>query len=127
MGYYSDVALTLTKKGLKELQESLDAANITQKTKDEVKELFKYSQKHSLDSSSGSKMWYWDSIKWYDYEPEYFPEVDFISSFLNSLDSEEYLFLRIGEDLDDIETLGEYWDNPFDLGISRRIAMKEAV
>ena len=66
-------------------------------------------------------MWYWDSIKWYEFDPEYFPEIDFISSFLHSLKEDDYLFIRIGENLEDIETNGMYLGNPFNLGISRKI------
>lgn len=83
------------------------------KTRQEVKDLFICAHKHSSDSKSGSEMWYWNSIKWYEFEPEYCPEVNFITCFLAELNEEEYLFLGIGEDLEDIEEKGYYWEKSF--------------
>ena len=40
-------------------------------------------------------------------------------------DWSDYLFIRIGEELEDIDTRGSFWDNPFDLGISRSIIISD--
>ena len=72
----------------------------------------------------GSAFGSWtDSIKWYTCEPEGFPEVDFIESFLTSLEEKEYRFMRIGEDYEDVEVRGCFVDNPFEMELSRQIRM----
>ena len=50
--------------------------------------------------------YYFSSIKWH----ESYPLVTNIVSFLNSLESENYGFVRVGKELGDIETEGEYWE-----------------
>ena len=45
----------------------------------------------------------------------------FLNRFVTSLDGEEYLFLRIGEDHDDNVSTGWMYDNPFDVRIVREI------
>ena len=47
----------------------------------------------------------------------------FIEHMLAELDWSDFLFIRIGEELDDIDTRGSFWDNSFDLGISRSIIL----
>ena len=59
---------------------------------------------------------YWDYVKWYDG----YDEVGFIEEFLESIPDEDYRFIRLGEDSDDNEERGEYFDS--DIYISRSIS-----
>lgn len=61
----------------------------------------------------------WDSLKWY---PE-FPEVRAINKFLWQLSNEDkpYKFIRIGEDVDDIEVGYNYGDEEKYGDVSYRI------
>jgi hypothetical protein len=69
----------------------------------------------------GCRLYYATWIKWY----EDYPIVQAVTDYLVSLEddgkSEDYLFIRLGEDYNDIEEEGEFWDNPFDLGWARKI------
>lgn len=40
---------------------------------------------------------------------------------MEELDDEDFLFIRIGEDFEDIEILGRYWENPFNLDVVRTV------
>ena len=124
MGYYSETGLALTKNGIEILQSRLADENVDEKTRQEVKDLFKYARQHHIDPPTGAEAWYWDSIKWYSDEPVYYPEIDFIEQLLSELDEDDYRFIRIGEDYDDTEVRGDFWDNPFNLEISRGIALQ---
>ena len=66
----------------------------------------KHKVTYSPNLDCGDK-WYWDYVKWYDgYEC-----VDFIESFLaDCIPEEDYRLVRIGEDNDDVEERGDYWD-----------------
>ena len=59
------------------------------------------------------KKWYEDSV--------YFPDVRAFMSALNELDEDSYKYLRMGENNDDDEELGELYDEPFGIEIIRRI------
>lgn len=98
MGYRSDVAIALTHSEailLKELSDS----------DEELKEL--------LDMACITEHWppegegyitkfKWEYQKWY----ESFPDVFAMTRFMNNIDGENYRFLRIGEESDDIEEEG---------------------
>jgi hypothetical protein len=69
----------------------------------------------------GYRLYHSTWLKWY----EDFPIVISVSDYLTSLDQEDktddYLFIRLGEDNGDVEEEGDLWDNPFDLGWTRKI------
>ena len=57
-------------------------------------------------------------MKWYDS----YTEVQQMETFLyNLLEDDTYLFLRIGEETDDMETQGHYWES--DMYIQRSISL----
>lgn len=115
MGYRSEAALCIDKNGKSALKVKLDEAN--KETQKIVREFLAHSDKHLADSESSSELWFWDWIKWYsDY-----PEIGFMENLLNQMDTEHFLFIRIGEDSDDSEVQGAYWDNPFGMCLSRSI------
>jgi len=47
--------------------------------------------------------------------------VDAVEEFLSLLDGDSYLFIRIGEELEDMESNGYYHDNEYDVGVVRYI------
>ena len=50
------------------------------------------------------------------------PNVAFVEDYLGDLHTEDYLFIRIGEDINDIEICGDYVDNPLGMNMDRTIS-----
>ena len=125
MGYRSDVGLVLTKHGVSVLHKRLNKRSLSAKVKQDVKELLTYSDEHYKDNGSGAEVWRWNDIKWYDSEPYFFEEIKFIADTIRELSDEDYHFIRIGEDDDDIDVRGTFWNNPFELSIQRSISLHE--
>lgn len=123
MGYYSDVTLALTKKGAAALKKRLSDSSIPENARKETKDLLENSSKHVRDERTGTEIWHWESIKWYACDPQHFPEVDFLESFLTELEEKDYRFMRIGESYDDVEVYGNFLDDPFGLRLYRQIGM----
>ena len=119
MGYRSDVGLALTQAPLQTLNQKLNALDKTSEAFSVITDFFTYADKHFEDTESGAEVYLWEYVKWY----EEFPDVGFVEKLLAELDWSDYLFIRIGEELEDIDTRGSFWDNPFDLGISRSIIL----
>ena len=118
MGYYSDTALTLTKKGVEALSNKLTDRETPEETRGEVQDLLSQADSHYTNSSSGAMVWHWAWNKWYSD----FSEVAFVESLMHEMDDEDYLFIRIGEDYADTETRGCFWENPFGMELNRSIA-----
>lgn len=117
MGYYSDVALVLSAHATAKL-----LTYMKNKPQNNINiNLINHPEKH-LKDSSGEELFYWESVKWY----EDFPEVQWIEKFINSLKQDEYLFIRVGEFIDDVEELGTFYSNPFDVRFSRQIIFRES-
>lgn len=106
MGYHSEVVITLSEKAKKLLEEKLN--NLSEEEKENMEDIFSCSNAHFIHES-GAELYHWEWIKWYNS----YPEVAFVENFLNDLDDEDYCFLRIGEDLGDIEQQGFFYDDPF--------------
>lgn len=72
-------------------------------------------------------LYYCDDVKWYDNNPDY-PLVSIVEEYFDKMDKEnrdsDYIFVRIGEENDDLETRGNYWNNPFDFGYIRKITFE---
>lgn len=118
MGYLSDVALCLSGAAATRLNEALLAAKQAMPASDyESLEDFLAHGQQGTDVDTGCVLYFWESTKWY----EEFTDVGFLIQFIVSLDGEEYLFLRIGEDFDDSVSSGWLSDNPFDVRIVREI------
>lgn len=117
MGYYSDVGLCLSKKGVASLKKALGRlghdAEATELDKEAVQKLLCLPS--HMSSPSGACAWYWECMKWY----EDFYEVRFVDSLLSALEPADYSFIRLGEDHDDTEWRGDFYDNPFNMRISR--------
>lgn len=125
MGYYSDVGLALTKTGVDFLQNKLASPKVSEELREEVKSLLSYADRHYTDANSGAEVWYWDCIKWYDFATDGFPDVCFIMETLSELEETEYRFIRIGEEYDDTDVRGFFWENPFDFELSRGITLAD--
>ena len=59
---------------------------------------------------------YWGSLKWYDG----YPDIDAMNTFLASIPAEDYRFVRIGEETEDLEEHGQYYES--DIHIHRTIS-----
>lgn len=121
MGYYSDVALCLTGTGSAKLATAIEA-HVSNTTEDfassAIKDLVGGEPAYN-DVDSGAVAFCWNGMKWY----AVFEEVAFVESFMADLEYAEYYFIRVGEDYDDIEVNGGFWDNPLGMRIERRIVM----
>lgn len=122
MGYYSDTALALTGKGVDTLNKKLAAPETSEEIRKEVQGLLSQADSHYTDSNSGAEVWHWAWSKWYSN----FPEVAFVESLMAEIDEEDYRFIRIGEDYDDTEVRGGFWENPFGMELTRNIVLAEA-
>ena len=127
MGYRSEVGLALTRLGVETLEKRLASPEHDGEVRKRIREFLDNAEKHAKDEKSGEEAWYWDSLKWYTDDPEHFPEVDFIEKLLAELAYEDFRFIRIGEDYEDTEMRGGFWENPFDMELERYISFSEAV
>ena len=123
MGYRSQVCIGMTDDAMRLFRTILDHIPESQ----EIHSLIKDAQtsrhyrpwgdKHKEPTSDCEDKLYWDHVKWYDgYEC-----VDFIESFLaDCIPEEDYRLVRIGEESDDVEERGDYYDA--DIHIQRSIS-----
>ena len=125
MGYYSDVGLALTKTGVDFLQSRLASQEVSRELREEVNTLLDQAERHYTDAASGAEIWYWDWIKWYDSKSYGFQDVCFIMDALDALEDGNYRFIRIGEEYDDTEVIGGFWENPFDFELTRGMTLSE--
>ena len=115
MGYRSDAALVLSKEAAALLKKRLEAATPDQRYLLDNPDLYE------VDSKTEEALWRWHVVKWY---AETFAEVAFIDNFLKDLSDDDYLFIRLGENFDDIELRGDFWGNVFELGVSTAITTR---
>ena len=123
MGYRSEVCIGMTDDAARLFKTILDHVPQT----GEVHSLVEGGLDQGLDSggSTGYKetnmdceiRLYWDYVKWYDG----YDDVGFITSFLEDcIPEEDYRFVRIGEESDDVEESGDYYDS--DIYVQRSIS-----
>lgn len=127
MGYRSEVGLALTRKGVEALENRLASPEIGEEVRQRIREFLDHTDKHAKDEESGQEAWYWEYLKWYTDDPAHFPEVDFIEKLMAELPDGDFRFIRIGEDYDDTEMRGSFWENPFDMELGRYISFSAAV
>ena len=117
MGYRSEVGICLTNAGRQALDSKIHALEAEDEKTQHIRNLLNASSTKLEDQESGAVGWLWDSVKWYvDYD-----DVSFIENLLKNLEDTEYLFIRIGESVDDTEVHGAFWDNPFSMNFVRGI------
>ncbi|MPL66782.1 hypothetical protein SDC9_12470 [bioreactor metagenome] len=119
MGYYSDVALCLTKNGMDQLKTALAEAERNNPDSFAAIKMLIGGEPSKIDEGSGSVVFLWEGEKWY----EEFAEMAFVAKLMDSLPSEDFLFSRIGEDYDDIESRGSFCGKPFGMYVERKIAI----
>ena len=112
MGYRSDVAIAIHK----DLQGDFLTFLNTEKL---MHEIFGDMSDFDLDKDyQGDGHWLFtaSSIKWYASFEEY-ADIQMFEKFMDAMDKEDqnkwgkYRFIRIGEEIDDIEYRGEWWDS----------------
>ncbi len=104
MGYRSDVALAIRASAAREILADPDSAQVLSEADKNL-------------SDDGALLFHWEEIRWDSYDKE----TGALMGLLADLDYDDFLFIRLGEDDEDTEILGGWWDNPFDLGYVRRI------
>ena len=115
MGYRSTVALCLTEKGYDSIIEALGYEE--EKRQKEVEDLFNTADERYLHTPTNHRLFVWKGIKWY----EYYSDINFVINEIRELDYEDYRFVRIGEDSDDVEVSGFFTENPFNFDITINI------
>lgn len=115
MGYRSIVGFALTDDALAAFKDRLASTP-------EVLAAFE-SDWDSITKKDGWILFQGDEIKWHSH---FYAEVAAVEDFMNLLDekekSDQYAFVRIGEDFDDVEIRSNYCD-PFDLGYTRTLCV----
>ena len=113
MGYRSDVRIRTTKEGYEIMKEEIDKY-LNEKVEDNLDytpaNLVKHTDNTDIDGNVVTMDW--NYIKWYDF----FPEIMAVINALGILQEKDidYQFMRVGEDLDDIEELWHIENDSFD-------------
>jgi hypothetical protein len=116
MGYRSEVAIALTSEAAKKLLVLQDFCPELKQLISDAEDTIHFDKK-SIDQGHDTKF-YWSHVKWYDS----YTEIQQMETFLyNLLDGDDFLLLRIGEETDDMESQGHYWES--DMHIQRSIAL----
>ena len=121
MGYRSDVAIAIHKDLHGEFLTFLNTERL-------MADIFGDRSDFHLDKDyqdEGHWLFTADSIKWYTTWDEY-ADIQMFEKFMDAMDekfdhSAQYRFIRIGEELEDIEHRGDWCDS--DIHVKREIAM----
>lgn len=105
MGYRSEVAFVVKRSAFNDMWK-IDPVTMAAVTE--------YAD--SVTKCEDSVLVLWNDIKWYTDT-----EIGKFENLMNNLENDDYHFLRLGEDYNDSEEQGGYWDNPFDTRISRSL------
>ena len=101
MGYYHDTVLTLTAAANALLTTTLNTAST------ENSELFTDAvSTRTTDPTCKAVLYHWDYYKWSDVATE------FVNSFLETIDEEQFRYIRLGESYGDVDAWGEL-EEPF--------------
>ena len=112
MGYYSDVALLLSREADGELRVALV------KAPEDVRQLFKGCAPE-VDAKTGLRLRHWEHVRWEG------DVAEFVDSFLAALDGDQYRFLRLGERFGDLDDYGGIYDSPFGLEVVAKIEFRK--
>jgi len=103
MGYRSEVALALTDDAtrlLKAIEEHYDFGGLLRDSEGT------YPGHLNLEAENECKL-YWGHVKWY----EGYDGISELAEFMNGIPTEDFLFVRSGEELDDNEFNGDFYDS----------------
>lgn len=109
MGYYSEVVLVVTDELNSKIKNNVNDKLTNKEDQKHFNFLFNEVTQELHDN--GFHLYYWSSIKWYTK----YPEVQYISDILNPSESDNFNFIRIGEDFNDIEFIGDLYNTPFNV------------
>ena len=119
MGYYSDVALCLTKNGMDQLKTALAEAERNNPDSFAAIKMLIGGEPSKIDEGSGSAVFLWEGEKWY----AEFDEVAFVAKLTDSLPDQDFRFIRLGEDYGDIGACGVCRGKPFGMYMERKIVV----
>lgn len=103
MGYYSDVVVAIKKKEI--VNFNLHLAHATNSDYEALLDFLSAAQQTDLAPDEDRVVYVWKSIKWYIT----FINPEAIQDALEELPDYSYAFIRIGEEDEDIEVLGDPW------------------
>lgn len=102
MGYRSEVAIALTDDATR-LLKAIEEHEVFGGLLTDAEGTY---PKHLDPEADNHCKLYWSYIKWY----EGYNDIDTLNNFMNGIPDEDYLFVRSGEELEDNEYNGEYYD-----------------
>ena len=73
-----------------------------------------------LDPASGSALYRWKHLVW---RKNPLHEVEELLEILGRLEDKDFLFIRMGQTLEDVEVWGGFLKNPFKVALIREIVM----
>ena len=117
MGYSSRVGICISQDAAAFLDAKIRV--LSPVLKEEVARLFEDADFKKQDDDA--RAWYWDGFKWYSSDSG----VAFLEGYLDDLEWDQYLYIRVGEELDDVDYRGGLWDNPFGMCLTRAIEFNE--
>ena len=105
MGYRSEVAIAMSDEAFQCMFSVLEQQPID--TRLEVADLFDSADSSTIDVEGPGVVFQWDGIKWYT---DWYEDITFVEKtlfqFFELHYPEDYRFIRIGENYDDIEMAG---------------------
>ncbi len=126
MGYYSEVGLCLNKASHDKMLACLKEQN--EDIQSEIQELLLDAERYQAHDKDNQEttLYHWSWLKWYTS----YNEVKFMEDFLKSLTDDDdsplqYRFVRIGEEYEDIEVHGSYYENPFEMDLGRGVYISD--
>jgi len=125
MGYRSNVALVLSKDGVKFFHARLTAPTMNNDLQVCIRNFLNHANTYYVDDSTGAEVWYWEWVKWYAGDTGAYAEINFIEDTLQLLDEKDFRLIRVGEEDNDSENTGTYFDNPFNVDFVRFISIDE--
>ena len=117
MGYSSRVGICIAQEAAALLDAKIRM--LSPVLKEEITSLFEGADVRKQDDSA--RAWYWDGFRWYSSDSD----IAFLEDYLSELDWDQYLYIRVGENLGDIDYHGGLWDNPFGMCLTRGIEFDE--
>ena len=117
MGHSSRVGICISQEAAALLDAKISM--LSPSLQEEVASLFEGADVKKQDD--GARAWYWDGFRWYSSDCD----VAFLEGYLDDLQWNEYLYIRVGEELDDVDYRGGLWDNPFGMCLTRGIEFDE--
>ena len=136
MGYYCDVLFVMNENAHKTfLKEIEELKEINKQTYDYIQDIFKHAH---IVEKDGDYLYQINQIKWHTLHignngkilieinnPERDDPTYELHKTLMSLEDSEFLYFIVGEEIEDIEICGNYWENKFNASIVRDFYYEE--